>query len=252
MTQRTVKKTSPAKAGKVHSGKTKPRMVKAPAVVDISHAGKATEPPHNCGACPRLHDFIADQRKAQPDWHNGPVRSFGDPDGALLIVGLAPGMRGANRTGRPFTGDFAGDLLFATLDKFGFSSGEYDARPDDGLSLQNCLITNAVRCVPPQNKPTPLEIKTCQPFLANLVRSMDNLKAITVLGRIAHDTVLRNFGLRLAQYPFAHGAKHEVRIEDRTLLIFDSYHCSRYNTNTGVLTEKMFETVFRAVKKAVD
>jgi uracil-DNA glycosylase family 4 len=209
------------------------------------------EPPRDCDACPRLYEFIASHRENQPDWYNAPVKSFGDPDGALLIVGLAPGLRGANRTGRPFTGDFAGDLLYATLDSFGFSSGQYDARPDDGLALTNCMITNAVRCVPPQNKPTPAEIRTCQPFLTNVMRQMPNLRAIVVLGRVAHDTMLRTLGLRLAQYPFSHGARHDVTHENRQLAVFDSYHCSRYNTNTGVLTEKMFADVFRAVRKAI-
>ncbi len=221
------------------------RKVPAPQGTDVS------EPPHDCSACPRLHAFIAAQRKIEPDWHNGPVRSFGDRSGALLIVGLAPGMRGANRTGRPFTGDFAGDLLYATLKKYGFSKGAYRARPDDGVELINCLLTNAVRCVPPQNKPTPLEIRTCRPFLINVMREMPNLKAVAVLGRIAHETLLRTLDLRLAAHPFGHGAQHDLVFEGRALTVFDSYHCSRYNTNTGVLTEEMFHAVFDAIARAV-
>lgn len=221
-------------------------------IPDIRFEGPLSgEPPLDCNACPRLHDFIAEYRDSQPGWYNAPVHSFGDRNGSLLIVGLAPGLRGANRTGRPFTGDFAGDLLYATLDRFGFSSGQYDARPDDGLKLTNCLITNAVRCVPPQNKPTPAEIRTCQPFLTNTMRQMPNLKAILVLGRVAHDTMIRTLGLRLVQFPFGHGARHDVAFNDRSLAIFDSYHCSRYNTNTGVLTEKMFADVFRAISKTL-
>ena len=219
--------------------------------VPASPGADAAEPPHDCSACPRLHAFVAAQRKIEPDWHNGPVRSFGDRNGALLIVGLAPGMRGANRTGRPFTGDFAGDLLYATLKKYGFSKGTYRARPDDGLQLKNCLVTNAVRCVPPQNKPTPLEIRTCRPFLVNVLRQMPNLKAVAVLGRIAHETLLRTLDLRLAAHPFGHGAQHELEFEGRALTVFDSYHGSRYNTNTGVLTEDMFHAVFAAIAGAV-
>ncbi|MGE3246333.1 MAG: uracil-DNA glycosylase [Beijerinckiaceae bacterium] len=206
------------------------------------------EPPADCSACPRLHGFLEEHRIREPDWHNAPVRSFGVPDGTLLVVGLAPGLRGANRTGRPFTGDYAGDLLYATLKEYGFASGTYEARPDDSLTLKNCAITNAVRCVPPQNKPLPAEIRTCQPFLANTIRQMPRLRALVVLGRIAHESVLRTLGQRLALFPFKHAAQHDVAFETRPLRIFDSYHCSRYNTNTGVLTPDMFRNVFASVR----
>jgi uracil-DNA glycosylase family 4 len=203
-------------------------------------------PPSDCQACPRLAEFRRANRVLFPDWHNAPVPSFGSVDASLAVIGLAPGLRGANRTGRPFTGDYAGDLLYATLLEFGFASGEYDRRPDDGLKLQDCVIVNAVRCVPPQNKPTPLEIATCRRYLIGAVSGLGNLRAIVVLGRIAHDSALRAFGLALARFPFSHGAVHELP-DDRPLL-FDSYHCSRYNTNTGVLTPQMFRAVFASVR----
>jgi uracil-DNA glycosylase family 4 len=192
---------------------------------------------------------LTTQRGLQPDWHNGPVRSFGEASARLLIVGLAPGLKGANRTGRPFTGDFAGDLLYATLLAFGFSRGTYAARPDDGLALIDCMITNAVRCVPPANKPTPLEIATCRPFLANRIASLPRLKAIVALGRVAHDSVLTALAVRKSSAPFGHGARHTLT-DGRTL--YDSYHCSRYNTNTGVLTTAMFDEVFRQVRSDLD
>jgi uracil-DNA glycosylase family 4 len=176
------------------------------------------------------------------------VPSFGDPDARLLIVGLAPGLQGANRTGRPFTGDFAGDLLYATLLEYGFAKGVYQARPDDGLRLVDCRISNAVRCVPPQNKPVPAEINNCRPFLAMTIAEMPNLRAIVALGRIAHDTMLKTLKLRNAAAPFAHGAVHQAG----HLKLYDSYHCSRYNTNTGVLTPKMFHAVFARVKADLD
>ena len=180
--------------------------------------------------------------------------SFGAHGSArLLIVGLAPGLRGANRTGRPFTGDFAGDLLYATLIKHGFARGTFAARIDDGLSLAGCVVTNAVRCVPPQNKPSPAEIKTCRPFLTATVASLPRLEAMVALGRVAHETVLRAFGVALAKSPFRHGAMHPLPLPDRREInLFDSYHCSRYNTNTGVLTAKMFESVFAAVRASLD
>ena len=170
-------------------------------VTDRKATWQAIDPPRDCNACPRLHAFVCDNRITEPDWHNAPVPSFGDRNGAILIVGLAPGLRGANRTGRPFTGDYAGDLLYATLCAFGLAAGAYQARPDDGLALKNCLITNAVRCVPPQNKPLPAEIRTCQQYLAATIDGMANLRAIVGLGRIAHDSVLRSRGLRLAAFP---------------------------------------------------
>jgi len=199
-----------------------------------------SEPGRDCPLCPRLVDFRLDARAAEPGWHNAPVPSFGDRNGRLLIVGLAPGLKGANRTGRPFTGDYAGDLLYRTLISHGFARGTYGRRPDDGLELVDCRLTNAVRCVPPQNKPTGPEIKACRPFLVATIAEMPNLKAILALGRVAHETVLTTLGARRASFPFAHNATH--RLDGPTL--FDSYHCSRYNTNTGRLTEAMFEEVF--------
>jgi uracil-DNA glycosylase len=204
----------------------------------------ATEPDRNCPLCPRLASFREAARAREPQWFNAPVPSFGDPDAALLIVGLAPGMQGANRTGRPFTGDFAGDLLYATLLEYGFAKGIYRARPDDGLTLVDCRISNAVRCVPPQNKPLPVEISTCRQFLVATIATMPRLRAIVALGRVAHDSMLKILGLRAAAAPFAHGAVHAAG----TLKLYDSYHCSRYNTNTRVLTPQMFRDVFARVK----
>jgi uracil-DNA glycosylase family 4 len=202
-------------------------------------------PGRDCALCPRLKEFRDDNRSAFPEWENAPVPSFGDPDAGLLIVGLAPGLRGANRTGRPFTGDHAGDLLYETLLSLGFATGIYDRRPDDGLRLAGCAIANAVRCVPPQNKPTPAEIGTCRPFLKSTIENLPNLRAILALGRIAHDSVLRTFGAKLSAHPFAHGARHDI-VGD--LALFDSYHCSRYNTNTGVLTPEMFADALGKVR----
>ena len=207
------------------------------------------DPPYDCDLCPRLHNFIAGYKKSEPTWFNGPVPTFGDENPKILIVGLAPGLRGANQTGRPFTGDYAGDLLYATLAKFGFSSGTYDKHIDDGVTLHDIAITNAVRCVPPQNKPTTEEIKTCRPFLQNTMAANENLKGFLVLGRIAHDTLLRTLSIPLKTHPFAHGAVHET---DTGLLIFDSYHCSRYNTNTNRLTTEMFEDVFKTMRERID
>jgi uracil-DNA glycosylase family 4 len=203
-----------------------------------------TAPDRNCPLCPRLAGFRDEARARHPDWFNSPVPSFGDPDAALVIVGLAPGMQGANRTGRPFTGDYAGDLLYATLLEYGFAKGVYQARPDDGFKLVNCRIINAVRCVPPQNKPLPVEIKTCRPFLATDLAAMPKVRAIVALGRIAHDTMLKVLELRSAAAPFAHGAIHPAG----GVKLYDSYHCSRYNTNTRVLTTDMFRSVFAKVK----
>ena len=202
----------------------------------------------DCALCPRLVDYRAANRAAEPTWHNAPVPSFGGDGARLLIVGLAPGVRGANRTGRPFTGDFAGDLLYATLLEFGLATGAYGATADDGLALADCMITNAVRCVPPANKPTTAEINTCRPFLAARIRALPNLAAIVGLGRIAHDSTLAALNCRKAAFPFGHGARHAVRPR---LTLFDSYHCSRYNTNTGVLTSAMFREVFAAVRAAL-
>jgi len=205
----------------------------------------AAEPPHDCALCPRLAGFIAGHRRSEPAWHNAPVRSFGDPAARLLIVGLAPGLRGANRTGRPFTGDHAGELLYAMLAEFGFARGVYRAAPDDGLALVDCMITNAVRCVPPENKPTPLEIRTCRTFLLGRMAALPRLHILLALGRIAHDTLLSALDIRRAAHPFAHGARH--RLGDGRML-YDSYHCSRYNTNTGTLTPAMFRAVFAAIR----
>jgi uracil-DNA glycosylase len=203
-----------------------------------------SDPDRNCPRCPRLVSFREEARARHPEWFNAPVPSFGDPSGRLAIVGLAPGMQGANRTGRPFTGDYAGDLLYATLLEYGFARGVYQARPDDGMTLVDCRIINAVSCVPPQNKPLPVEINTCRPYLVGKVETMTNLRAIVVLGRIAHDSTLKALGLRAAAAPFGHGAIHQAG----ALKLYDSYHCSRYNTNTRVLTPDMFRSVFAKVR----
>ena len=203
-------------------------------------------PGRDCPLCPRLVAFRARQRAAFPDWFNAPVPSFGGEDGRLLIVGLAPGLRGANRTGRPFTGDFAGVLLYETLKKFGFARGTYGERADDGLTLVDCRVTNAVRCVPPENKPEPPEIKTCNRFLAAELRALPRLGAVLALGAIAHQAVLSALDQRRSAFPFAHGAMHAL---SGGLLLADSYHCSRYNTNTGKLTPAMFEAVFAELRR---
>ncbi|MGB5902226.1 MAG: uracil-DNA glycosylase [Xanthobacteraceae bacterium] len=212
--------------------------------VPIPKTADPAEPGRDCPLCPRLVEFRESIRVREPGWHNAPVRSFGDRNAALLIVGLAPGLQGANRTGRPFTGDYAGDLLYATLIAFGFAKGIYQARPDDGLTLIDCRISNAVRCVPPQNKPLPIEIRTCRQFLSATFAEMPRLRAIVALGRVAHDSTVKALDLRAAAAPFSHGAVHEVG----TVKFYDSYHCSRYNTNTGVLTPAMFESVFAKVR----
>jgi uracil-DNA glycosylase family 4 len=214
---------------------------------DVANFG-TLQPDRDCPLCPRLADFRNATRAKHADWFNSPVPSFGDPNGRLLIVGLAPGLQGANRTGRPFTGDYAGDLLYATLIEYGFAEGQYQARPDDDLRLVDCLISNAVRCVPPQNKPLPAEIGNCRQFLAATLSAMPHLRALVALGRVAHDTVLKALKARSATAPFAHGATHRL---DR-LKLYDSYHCSRYNTNTGVLTPDMFRAVFAKVKADLD
>ena len=203
-----------------------------------------TEPDRNCPLCPRLAGYREAARTREPSWFNSPVPSFGDSNARLLIIGLAPGLQGANRTGRPFTGDFAGDLLYATLIDFGFARGTYRARPDDGMTLVDCRISNAVRCVPPQNKPLPAEINTCRQFLSATLTAMPRLRAIVALGRIAHESALKALSLRSAAAPFAHGAIHQAG----KLTLYDSYHCSRYNTNTRVLTPEMFRNVFAKVR----
>ena len=203
-----------------------------------------TEPGRDCPLCPRLKDYRDTNRAQHPHWFNAPVPAFGPADARLLIVGLAPGLQGANRTGRPFTGDFAGDLLYGTLTELGFAQGSYEARPDDGMTLVDCRIANAVRCVPPQNKPLPAEINTCRAFLKAAIDEMPRLRAIVVLGRVAHDATIKTLGIRAAAAPFGHGAQHLAG----SVRLFDSYHCSRYNTNTGVLTAEMFRAVFASVR----
>ncbi len=207
------------------------------------------DPPHDCDLCPRLSGFIASHRSAHPDWFNGPVPSFTGSDPRLLIIGLAPGLQGANRTGRPFTGDYAGVLLYETLIDYGFAEGVYEARPDDGLKLTEAMITNAVRCVPPENKPTGPEIRTCRPFLLSTMAAQKNLRLVLALGRIAHDTFLSAMGVRRAAYPFKHGGRHAL---PNGLVLYDSYHCSRYNTNTGRLTRDMFRAVFADIRAELD
>lgn len=221
----------------------------------------SAEPPHNCPLCPRLAAFLAEWRVLEPTWHNGPVRSFlprPEPHPALetsesavrlLIIGLAPGVRGANRTGRPFTGDYAGDLLYSTMIKYGFAKGVFEARVDDTLEMVDAAITNAVRCVPPANKPEGAEVKTCREnFLVPTIARFPRLEAIITLGTIAHQSTVRALGLPIRLVPFGHGAKHDTG----NLRIFSSYHCSRYNTNTGRLTTEMFESVFASARSYLD
>ncbi len=201
------------------------------------------EAPKNCRRCPRLVGLRKSLRKEHSDWWNAPVPAFGDPDAWLAIVGLAPGKEGANRTGRPFTGDASGDLLFATLDKVGLSNGNFQSRVDDGVTLNGTMILNAVKCLPPENKPNGAEINNCRPYMIKALDGLPNLKVILALGKIAHDSVIRMTGGRLAGHKFAHGAEHRLP-GDRILI--DSYHCSRYNVNTKRLTAEMFEEVFGA------
>ena len=202
------------------------------------------EPSRDCDFCPRLRQFILDLRYKYPDYYNAPVPSFGDRKPKLLIVGLAPGMHGANRTGRPFTGDWAGDLLYAALEKYGFTKGTYGATADDGLKLKGTMITNAIRCVPPQNKPVGAEANACRPFLTDQIAALSSIKAILTLGKISHDNTVRALGLRLKDYPFGHHKIYDLQ-KDRRL--YSSYHCSRYNTNTKRLTEDMFFKVFQDI-----
>jgi uracil-DNA glycosylase family 4 len=211
-----------------------------------SPARSARQPGRDCPLCPRLVAFREEWRIAEPSWHNAPVPNFGSLDARLLIVGLAPGLRGANRTGRPFTGDYAGDLLYRTMTEFGFAAGTYAARPNDGFHLVDAAIANAVRCVPPENKPLPIEIAACRPFLAGTIAAMPRLVAILALGRIAHESTVTALGGRRPAWPFGHGAVHQVATG---LALHDSYHCSRYNTNTGVLTEDMFRMVFAEIRQ---
>ncbi len=200
-----------------------------------------TEPPRDCPRCPRLVALRQELRVEHPDWWNAPCNAFGDPDAWLAIIGLAPGKHGANRTGRPFTGDYAGDLLFSTLTKFGLAEGGYEGRPDDDLRLTGAIIVNAVKCLPPENKPTPEEIRTCRPFLDGQVDVLPNARVFVALGQIAHQSAVKVLGGKLPKCRFGHLAEH--RVPDGRMLI-DSYHCSRYNQNTGRLTREMFEAVF--------
>jgi len=201
-----------------------------------------------CKKCTRLCQFIENNKKLYPDFFNAPVPNFGDKNGQFLIVGLAPGLKGANRTGRPFTADYAGDLLYPTLIKFGWAFGEYTAKADDGLQLKDAQITNAVLCVPPANKALPEEINTCNEHLKQTIFEMNNLKLILSLGSISHKAVIKAFGLKQATYPFKHGALYKL---PNGLYMADSYHCSRYNTSTKVLTHKMFEDVFVQIGKTL-
>jgi len=224
--------------------KPSPRQKPATPSLTPQPADGPSMPGYDCPLCPRLVEFRQSARLREPSWFNGPVPVFGPAEASLLIVGLAPGLQGANRTGRPFTGDYAGELLYKTLIDFGFAKGVFLARPDDGLQLIDCRIVNAVRCVPPQNKPLPVEINTCRQFLNATRAEMPALRAVVMLGRVAHDSTLKALGVRGAAAPFGHGAEHACG----DLRLFDSYHCSRYNTNTGVLTEPMFRAVFDRVR----
>ena len=207
------------------------------------------EAPANCTNCPRLVTYRKENQAAEPSWFNAPVPSFGASNARLLVVGLAPGVRGANRTGRPFTGDFAGDLLYETLNKFGFAEGTYQARADDGLTLRDCMITNAVRCVPPKNKPVGEEIRNCRAYLQSRILGLPNLKIILALGRIAHDSIASMYEVRKSSVTFSHGGKH---IMPDGVILLDSYHCSRYNTNTRRLTTEMFEDVFHSLRSLLE
>ncbi len=215
--------------------------VAAPAPSPVLSAAPATEPPHDCPLCPRLVAFRDDLRAEFPAWWNAPVPAWGDPGAWLGIVGLAPGKHGANRTGRPFTGDFAGLLLFETLLKFGLATGSYEAKTGDTLALTGAVVVNAVRCLPPENKPTPEEIRTCRPYLEAPVAALPRVRVFVALGQIAHQSAVKALGGRLPKARFGHLAEH-VMPDGRVLI--DSYHCSRYNQNTGKLTRPMFEAVF--------
>ncbi len=217
-------------------------------MIPLSSPRHILAPEPDCPLCPRLAAFRHHWREKQPGWFNAPVPSFGEPDAPLLIVGLAPGLQGANRTGRPFTADYAGDLLYSTLLAYGFAKGTYAAHINDGLKLVNARIANAVRCVPPENKPTPLEARTCRPFLHAELLGAYPRKAVVALGKIAHDATIKTLNGKLSHYPFAHGAQHDIA----GMRIFDSYHCSRYNTNTGRLTTEMFMQIFEAVRHYIN
>ena len=210
------------------------------------------DPDYDCNACDRLVQFRTKYRESNPEWHNGPVDSWvgfeGEEGVQLLVIGMAPGLKGANRTGRPFTGDYAGDLLYRTLRKYNFAKGEYDAGREDDLELTRCAITNAVRCVPPQNKPVGAEVNNCRPYLVKTLGRFNNLKVLMTLGKIAHDTTARTLGIKVASVPFGHNRAHKMG----KFQVFSSYHCSRYNTNTGRLTERMFEDVFDNISEFIN
>lgn len=208
-----------------------------------------TNPPLDCQLCPRLVQYRIEAQEKFPDWHNAPVPNWSAPQPKLMIVGLAPGLRGANRTGRPFTGDWAGDLLYQTLAKFGFAKGQYGQSSDDGLELIDAIIVNAVRCVPPENKPIGAEINACRPFLTATVQKNTDIKCVVALGGIAHNSFLTVFDVKKKDHPFGHGNKHKL---PNGAILLDSYHCSRYNTNTGRLTEQMFEDIFAQARTIVD
>jgi uracil-DNA glycosylase family 4 len=203
------------------------------------------EPERDCPLCPRLVAYREENRRLHPTWFNGPAPSFGDPDARLLVVGLAPGRAGANRTGRPFTGDHAGVLLYATLSKFGFASGVYRARPDDGLTLIDCVITNAVRCAPPGNRPLPVEEASCRPFLHARLLGLPRLRVIVTLGEVARRNVMKTLGFPGSAGVGGHGRECEAG----SYRIINSYHCSRLNTNTGRLTAEMFEAIFARARE---
>ncbi len=215
---------------------------RSPAIADTP------EPPRDCPLCPRLVAYRQENRACDPTWFNGPAPSFGDENARLLVLGLAPGRRGANRTGRPFTGDYAGVLLYQTLAKFGFSQGIFDARPDDGVRLIDCMLSNAVRCAPPGNKPTPEEEATCRPFLAARLAALPRLKAIVCLGDVSRRNLLKALGMSANAAPAGHG----LQFQAGPYRLFSSYHCSRLNTNTGRLTTEMFEAVFAEVRAYLD
>ena len=213
-----------------------------------TRAAKTPEPPRDCPLCPRLVAYRRENQALDPSWYNGPAPSFGDPRARLLVLGLAPGRKGANRTGRPFTGDYAGALLYATLDKFGFSQGRFEARVDDGLRLVDCMLSNAVRCAPPGNRPTPDEEAACRRFLTARIAALPRLKAIVCLGDVSRRNALRALGLAGSAAPAGHGQQFQAG----AYRLFSSYHCSRLNTNTGRLTTPMFEAVFADVRAYLD
>jgi len=215
---------------------------------------KPSDPRPDCPLCPRLKKFRDENRDKYPDFHNAPVPAFGSLNARLLVVGLAPGLKGANWSGRPFTGDYAGDTLYPALQRFSFAEGHYDASPDDGLRMVDCRITNAVRCVPPQNKPVGEEINQCRDFLVEELKAMPRLRVILCLGTISHQSTLRALGAKVSQHKFGHGEHFSITPpwQDHPITLLDSYHCSRYNTNTGRLTEAMFNDVVAKAKQLIE